>query len=179
MSRRRRPWTARPPVGRRSTTIFALAAAMAVAATTSAAQEENAAIKMVLVVDNSGSMRVSDQRSLLNDAIARGGLWAAGQRRVEAWGALMLPIVLGLTLTEVARRDLRVGLHALGRVAEQDVRELVKLCLCRQRVHRVDRDRPVTRVAQAVTVGVLEGDLPDAECLKGRVTVPVRDLGLG
>ena len=44
---------------------------MVVAATTSAAQEENAGIKMVLVVDNSGSMRVNDQRSLLKDAIAQ------------------------------------------------------------------------------------------------------------
>ena len=61
---------ARSPMGRRSTTICAIAAAMVVAATTSAAQE-NAAIKMVLVVDNSGSMRVNDQRSLLNDAIAQ------------------------------------------------------------------------------------------------------------
>ena len=86
MSRRRRPWTARPPVGRRSTTIFALAAAMAVAATTSAAQEENAAIKMVLVVDNSGSMRVSDQRSLLNDAIARGGLCGGGTEESRSLG---------------------------------------------------------------------------------------------
>ena len=58
-------------LGRGSTTIFALAAAMVVAATTSAAQEENAGIKMVLVVDNSGSMRVNDQRSLLKDAIAQ------------------------------------------------------------------------------------------------------------
>ena len=71
MSRKRHPWTARPPTRRRSTTIVALAAAMVVAATASAAQEEHAAIKMVLVVDNSGSMRVSDQRSLLNDAIAQ------------------------------------------------------------------------------------------------------------
>jgi len=33
-------------------------------------QGEHAAIKMVLVVDSSGSMRVTDQRALLNDAIA-------------------------------------------------------------------------------------------------------------
>jgi len=57
MSHKRHLWTARPPTWRRSTT--------------SAAQEEHAAIKMVLVVDSSGSMRVSDQRALLNDAIAR------------------------------------------------------------------------------------------------------------
>ena len=57
--------------GRRSTTIVAVAVAMVVAAITSAAQEENAGIKMVLMVDNSGSMRVNDQESLLNDAIAQ------------------------------------------------------------------------------------------------------------
>ena len=50
---------------------MALATAMVVAATTSAAQEENAGIKMVLVVDNSGSMRVNDERFLPNDAIAQ------------------------------------------------------------------------------------------------------------
>ena len=55
--------------GRRSTTIVAVA--MVVAAITSAAQEENAGIKMVLLVDNSGSMRVNDQESLLNDAIVQ------------------------------------------------------------------------------------------------------------
>ena len=119
MNCRRHPWTGRPPMGsgRRSTTIFALAAAMAVAATTSAAQEENAAIKMVLVVDNSGSMRVSDQRSLLNDAIAQ---FLAGLSPADEVGLVVFDRDARLVRPLASAGDPRMGPDLLASLAAID-----------------------------------------------------------
>jgi hypothetical protein len=53
----------------------------------------------------------------------------------------------GFTLAQTPRRDLAVGLLALGGVAEQDMGEFVKRRLVRERIQGRDRDRSVTREA--------------------------------
>ena len=58
------------------------------------------------------------------------------------------------------------------------MRQLMKPRLKRERVDRINRDRAVPGVAEAVAIGGIEGDLLDAKPLQGSLSVPARDLRL-
>ena len=84
----------------------------------------------------------------------------------------------GLTLPEVPRGQITIGLQPLGGMPQQDVSELVEPRLGGEWIDRVNGDHAVPGEAEAVAVDVVKRDLLDAECLQSSSGVPVRDLRL-